>query len=203
MKGKFPNGLASVLKARSVKAADLARSSGQNPQQVSRLVHGERKLTREWAEKLAPHLPDTSPAQLIFASDSKTVARTVPLGDLISAGRFLEMPVRFKEDDDELPEVIEALPEGDWIAFDVIGDSMNLLAPDGSRIFVDRTEQDLENGQLYVVALDDGATFKRFRSPPARLEPESSNPAHQTFFFQDAREARVVGRVRKVVRSFF
>lgn len=202
MKGKYPNGLATVLEARAMRAAELARLSGQTPQQISRLVNGERKLTKEWAERLAPFIPDTSPAELIFASDSRQVARSVPLGDLVSAGNFLEVPVRFQDDIENMDSVIEALPEGDWIAFDVTGDSMNLLAPEGTRIYVNQDEKDLLNGKLYVVALEDGATFKRFRANPPRLEPESTNSDHQAFFFRDLSDAKVVGRVRKVVKDF-
>lgn len=89
------------------------------------------------------------------------------------------------------------LPPGDWFALRVDGDSMDLIAPDGSIIFVDRSDRDLVNERFYVFQGSDGATFKQYMADPNRLEPYSTNKAHKTKY--PKRELFVIGRVRRVI----
>lgn len=85
---------------------------------------------------------------------------------------------------------------GDWIALRVVGDSMNVVSPPDSVIFVDRNDKVLVPGACYVISNNDGeATYKRFMTNPMRFEPYSYNPAHETLYPQ--REPLIVGRVRK------
>lgn len=65
----------------------------------------------------------------------------------------------------------------------VTGDSMNRALPDGSVAVVDPDDLDLVARGIYVVMNGDGeATCKRFMPDPARLEPDSDNPAHKTIY---------------------
>jgi SOS-response transcriptional repressor LexA len=82
------------------------------------------------------------------------------------------------------------------IALRVHGASMNRVAPDGSVIIVDYADRTLVSGGYYVVKHGEGATFKRFRASPDRLEPDSTE-AFETVFVRD--ELEVVGRVTQVV----
>jgi SOS-response transcriptional repressor LexA len=100
----------------------------------------------------------------------------------------------------ELPRILApGLPRGDYIALRVVGDSMNLIAPDQSVIVVDRSDRLLRPRGFYVFASDDQseATFKRWMSKPDRLEPYSTNPAYETIFPEHP--PLVIGRVRKVM----
>lgn len=123
----------------------------------------------------------------------------VPKVSWLSAGKFAEASAVVENEVEEF--VYEDLAAGDWLAFDVVGDSMNVVAPDGSRVFVNRAQREPISGCLYAFVTDDGATFKRFRANPDRLEPMSTNPTHETRFLQDIAEIAVIGRVEKVVNN--
>lgn len=77
------------------------------------------------------------------------------------------------------------------------GDSMDLVAPDGSTIILDPDDVDLYPDRYYVVRNSSGdTTFKQFKSSPARLVPCSSNEAHlEMVLGRDKFEivARVIG----------
>lgn len=88
-----------------------------------------------------------------------------------------------------------ALPEGDWIALEVDGESMDRISPPGSIIFVDRSDTRLSNGGFYVIADENGdATYKRYRPKPMRFEPVSANKDLPTLFPDN--EPIVIGRVK-------
>lgn len=53
---KFPNGIAAQRRKKGLNQSELARRVGTTRQQMGRLERGDRKLTREWAEKIAPAL---------------------------------------------------------------------------------------------------------------------------------------------------
>jgi SOS-response transcriptional repressor LexA len=76
---------------------------------------------------------------------------------------------------------------------------MNLVAPENSLIVVDRSDTLLQPRGFYVFATADHgeATFKRWMNRPDRLEPYSSNPAHETIYPEAP--PTVIGRVRKVM----
>jgi repressor LexA len=81
----------------------------------------------------------------------------------------------------------------------VEGDSMNLVAEEGEGIVVDPRDTNLCDKGYYVIRNESGEmTFKQYREGPARLEPCSDNPAHQTIY--PGREMfTVVGRAKKRV----
>jgi repressor LexA len=65
-------------------------------------------------------------------------------------------------------------------ALTVEGDSMDLVAPDGTTIVIDPDDTDLWPNRRYVVRTRDGeTTFKEFQVDPARLVPCSSNKANR------------------------
>lgn len=72
---------------------------------------------------------------------------------------------------------------------------MDLLVDDGATVVVDPDDRVLFNNRYYVVLNDEGeATFKQFKSDPARLVPCSSNAAHQEIVLGGA-PFDVVGRI--------
>jgi SOS-response transcriptional repressor LexA len=90
------------------------------------------------------------------------------------------------------------LPEGDWIALRVEGESMNRVSPPGSIIFVNCRDRRLVANGCYVITDETGAaTYKRYRpseDPPFRpastedIEPPELSGA-----------VKVVGRVRRTM----
>ncbi|TPW29695.1 LexA family transcriptional regulator [Martelella alba] len=124
----------------------------------------------------------------------------IPLVSFISAGKLSE-PNGHSEPESQTLFPRCNLPNGDWIALKVEGDSMDLYSPPGSIIFVNRLEKDVVDGGLYVVMTDDGdATYKKFRTNPDRLEPQSTNKDHETIFPRGP--VNVVGRVHRTWLDF-
>lgn len=123
----------------------------------------------------------------------------VPLLDsFVSAGNLSPRDAVRPEDVTRYVAV-GALPPGDWIALTVEGDSMDLVSPDGSIIFVNRADQRLLEGGFYVVTLesDDGTTYKRFREHPDYFSPYSTNRDHGPVLLDVP--YRVVGRVYRTM----
>lgn len=52
----YPNGLAACMARKGINDPQLADAAGTTKQQIHKLRHGERKLTVQWAKRLAPHL---------------------------------------------------------------------------------------------------------------------------------------------------
>ena len=143
------------------------------------------------------HVLQTS-ASWILEGFGSPESRQVPLVSWVSAGSLAqpEVPV---EDLAHLP-MIQApdLPDGEWIALRVVGDSMDRISPPESVIFVNRRDKRLIPNGCYVIAGEDGeATYKRFRPDPMRFEPVSINTEHEAIF-PDA-EPIIIGRVRKTM----
>jgi SOS-response transcriptional repressor LexA len=123
----------------------------------------------------------------------------VPMLDsLVSAGN-LSPREAVRANEVERYVAASDLPPGDWIALAVDGDSMDLVSPPGSIIFVNRADTRLIEGGFYVVASDGdhGTTYKRYRSRPEHFAPYSTNRDHGPVLMDDA--FRVVGRVYRTM----
>jgi len=138
--------------------------------------------------------------ELASAGNVRTVDRPVhevPLVSWVEAGDLTETV-----DPYSIGDAAEYIPvthqRNTLIALRVNGQSMNRIAPEGSIVIVDYADKSLISGQYYVVKIDGRATFKRFRSDPARLEPDSTE-AHETVFIRQ--ETDVVGRVIQVINQ--
>lgn len=121
----------------------------------------------------------------------------VPRISWVSAGQLDDQPA--VDDFSEFPTVAAIdLPDGQWIALEVEGNSMNKISPPGSIIFVNLRDKRLAPNALYVVADETGAaTYKRYRpndDPP--FQPASYDDV-QPPNFQGA--VHVVGRVRRSI----
>lgn len=197
MKGKYPNGLAAAMEEHpDITQADLARAIDTSPQQISRLVKGEREMTALWAEKLAPLL-EVAPEVLVFP-ELRTFR--APLLSWVSAGR-LAMQETVRKADIRKYIMLAGLPKGNWVVLEAQGDSMDRIAPDGAYICVNRHDQRLLNDKFYVFTRPDGeSTFKRYRSGnPPRLQPYSTNPDHETI--QMSGDLLVLGRVGRIIND--
>jgi repressor LexA len=84
---------------------------------------------------------------------------------------------------------------------EVDGDSMDRFCPAGAIIAVDPDDRRLVDGGLYAVINDiDDATFKVFRSEPARLEPASHNSVHEPIYI-GSDTVNVIGRIVQITYS--
>jgi len=64
-KSKYPNGLGAAMERAGMTDPDLAARAGTTKQQIFKLRRGERKLTVDWAHRLAPHLGASLPELLL------------------------------------------------------------------------------------------------------------------------------------------
>lgn len=89
------------------------------------------------------------------------------------------------------------MPDGEWFALRVEGDSMDRISPPGSIIIINRKQRLLAANACFVFTDENGAgTYKRYRPAPPRLEPVSTNLTHEPIFLSGQSDPRVVGRVR-------
>lgn len=147
--------------------------------------------------KLAPVL-QTSASWLLEGTENANHFR-VPKISWVSAGAFgTADPVH---DFDEFPLIeVTGLPEGEWVAMEVRGDSMDRLSPPGSTIFVNKADRRLIHNACYIIQdVDGSATYKRYRAGPMRFEPVSTNPAHETLYPPNENSPNIFGRVMRSV----
>lgn len=88
---------------------------------------------------------------------------------------------------------------GDYFALRIKGDSMvgaGIL--DGDYVIV-RRQPTAENGEIVIALLEDEATCKRLRRGGGQVLLLPENPSYQPI---DGREARILGKVTAVLRSY-
>ncbi len=183
-------------------AAELARLARINEVTARAYLNGTRELSAyEPAARIASALSTTVEAILgvrqTRQSGIPASISHIPLVSWVSAGMFADVGQAMIGDDFPLIEMAN-LPDGDWFALTVEGDSMDRISPPGSIILVNRRDRKLVPNGCYVIANEDGqATYKRFRPSPDRFEPVSVNPNHDPLFPDGA--VRVIGRVRRSI----
>lgn len=192
--------LRTLREANGLTQAQLAEKAGTSQPQIKRLEAGERELTREWAERLAPHLGTTA-VRLVFpeALPGTGVQIRARLISWVSAGALTQPEVMPDVEDAPWVYAPDLDADGDWIALRVDGDSMNRISPHDSIIFVNRKDRRLVPNACYVIGDGEGgATYKRYR-PPNTWEPVSTNKAHQPMVVPEGQQPDIIGRVRKTV----
>ncbi|WP_192843847.1 XRE family transcriptional regulator [Aureimonas sp. D3] len=142
--------LRDLRKAAGLHQAELADLAGTSQAQIGRLEKGERKLTIEWAERIAPHL-NTTARNLMFPPD---LAQLAPVVGFVGAGMEV-----FWERDGE-PEFV-VVPPGITVPVEVVtvrGDSMYPIYRNGDRLIFETVARKLEDvvGKECVVELSDG-----------------------------------------------
>jgi transcriptional regulator with XRE-family HTH domain len=132
--------------------ARLADLSGTSQPQIKRLEDGERKLTRQWAERLAPHL-GVAPEQLVFGEKQPA---TVPLVGYVGAGSLATVFSDGQGPFDEVPA-----PDGateNTVSVEIRGESLGSLF-DRWLIFYDEVRDPPRSawiGKLCVIGCADG-----------------------------------------------
>lgn len=190
MNDRPPNRIREIRKSLGWSLDELAARIGEDVSAptISRLEVGRIALTHAWLEKIGAAL-GVPPTELI--RDKSSEVRLVPVIGLVSAGNWMEA---IQHPTGYLP--IPANAAGDRaFALQPQGDSMSNIVAEHEYIVVDPDQLDLIEGKAYIVKNAEGeATFKRYRSDPPRLEPDSSNPKHKPILL--GREPIVtVGRV--------
>lgn len=178
---------------------ELAKHLRIDQSRVAEMKSGKRKVKAEEIPVIARVTGLPPPAELVSDEPDNPKAVRIPVVSWVSAGALMN------PDSQEIigTELFAGLdPRGDWIALRVKGDSMDRISPPDSVILVNRKDKKLVPNACYVVSDgDDGVTYKRYRPNPNRMEPVSTNPAHEPMFFRD--EPRIIGRVMKTILDLY
>lgn len=172
----IPSRIHALRRERQWSLAELAERAGTTASQIMKLEKSQRRLDFDWVKRLAAAF-EISEAELIGqAGEQRNNPFLIPLVGEIAAGNWREAIQHFE---DQVFPPVEGLSK-DAFALRTRGDSMNKIIPDGGYVVIDPAEADLREGKVYAVMNSEGeTTIKRFRSDPARLEPCSTNPAHE------------------------
>lgn len=158
---------------------------------IAKIERSQRNLTAEWALRFAEafDVPASEISDDFADARLRVPAKAIPVIGMVAAGNWQEAV-------EHTDKYIEApRPSGNAFGLVVHGHSMNKIAPEGATVIVDPEQPELHDGSYFVVTNGEGeATFKQYRSNPARLEPVSDDSSFKTLMLgQDAFE--VVGRV--------
>lgn len=204
--------------ARDIKSQILERVDerleklGISPRAASIKANGTPDIIRNWKTKeVLPRIDtlvqlaralDVTPEWLAFGAGEEAT-QAVPLISWVSAGAFgAADPVH--DLDDATRITVTDLPEGDWVALRVTGDSMDRISPPDSIILVNRSDKKLVANACYIVQDADGsATYKRYRPNPDRFEPVSTNTAHEPLFPDPGNMPAIFGRVGRTLLSLY
>ena len=130
-------------------------------------------------------------------SCDNTVMLNLPVMGRSAAGRPIEM-VSIPEE----PVTINGEPRvraGDFIVI-AVGDSMiEAGIHDGDQCVI-RPQDQVENGEIALIAVDDGSTIKRFYQDDQGIHLKPCNPAHPTQHYDVDAPIRVLGRFITVVK---
>lgn len=184
------------------RAAGISKDAIRNMQRAAK-TPGRGGVSTRTIQALAPVLQTNAGWLLDGTGDENQIDPMVSAARLISwvsAGHLATPDAVLAGDDARLVYAPNLDPTGDWIALRVEGDSMDRVSPPDSIIFVNRRDRSLVPNGCYVFSDGEGgATYKRWRPSPNRLEPVSTNLEHEPIFLAEAQEPMVIGRVRRSV----
>lgn len=176
------------LKAKGMRQVHLANALGIDPDKVSKSLGsaGVRTFSEDEMRVIRQMLrEDGDPVEV-------DAFPTLPVIGQVQAGNWSEAVQRPAG---TMPSLSHNTPRNAF-GLDVMGDSMDKIAEEGTRIIVDPDDKSFYPGKYYVVINDRGeTTFKQFRADPARLVPCSNNPAHHDIVLGGDETFTVVGRV--------
>ena len=176
------------LKIRGMKQVDLVNLTGIGKSSISTYLTGEYEPKQRNIYKIAKAL-NVSEAWLMGLDVPMERTQNIqnigdeviqiPVYGKISAG----LPIEMQTDSiiDHIYIEKSETKRGKFFALEVVGDSMDKIIPNGSRVVV-RQQEELENGEIGVIAINGyEATVKRYErdNDNVYLYPESNNPEHR------------------------
>lgn len=175
-------------KARLSQAA-LARLANTSQPQIKRLEDGDRTLTKEWAERLAPALHVTA-EDILFPERSRFAEVVMaPVLGTIQAGVWREAVAILEPERMPIVDIDGRAPESLYV-LRVAGDSMDMYVRDGGYVvcmnlhafgreirpgMIVHVERRKFDGELVETTLKELALLEGKQA----LVPRSSNPSHK------------------------
>lgn len=195
---RVPDVLRQVLDVTGLNQATLAKKISVSQGTISKWLSDQVSPNKtQWDAVLELIAGEPRLVHLLETAGGPSIAR-VPLISWVSAGDLADAESRVPLDDVPMLAVAD-LGRGNFFALRVEGDSMDRLSPPGSIIIVNRADRELMPARSYVFSVRGETTYKRWQPDPDRIEPYSTNPAHQAIFIKRHRDLAVVGRVWRTV----
>ena len=176
----------------------LAKRTGVSQKAIAKWEAGRTKTRPARLKELAEALECTED-WLLGGDDKPSAPDGVGLISWVQAGNLAEVYDAYQPGDAEM-WVDYPARHSKMIALRVKGTSMNRVSPENSIIIIDLLDREMTSNRLYVVKIGDEATYKRYRSSPPRLEPDSTDP-HDTIFL-NGENILPVGRVVRTMMDF-
>lgn len=195
------NALKEYMKQNGIKAPALAKLVGCGQPEIWRLAkypeRGGRKMTAEWAKRLAPHL-DVPPEALLFSDNLDVVieadnVRPVHVRGETAAGRWFEQEEVFDDEPPMISMVLGKYQKLPQFAFRVVGNSMNRKRIHNGDFVVCvpyfEARSVITDGDIVVVERRRGHLTERTVKQVERIAdgwelwPRSTDPAHQEPIF--------------------
>jgi transcriptional regulator with XRE-family HTH domain len=228
MQNELINWIKAGLKKPGKQKNELARAIGRSPSTVTDIMNGKRRIAIEEIPQIAAYLDEAPPAmpgiemrprpEVALAAEGRLFP--VSVAGPVQAGSFIPID----EFDQSEPEIFYEPADPDFprarrTAFDVIGDSMNRLAPTpilpGSRVIGVNYEDigiPLRDNMVVVVQQERDAGFLRewsikqieLQDEHVVFHPRSSNPRHKPIVVprnlqpDDGREVMILALVREI-----
>lgn len=134
-----------------------------------------------------------------FRSTSKKRARLIPLLGQVTAG----IPVLAEENiEDYLLLPGEIVKEDTVFLLRVRGESMKDAGILPGDLVIVRQQPSAENGEIVVALLSDEATVKRFYRQNKSIVLQPENPAFKPIIISANENARILGKVIGLIRTF-
>lgn len=192
---KIGRRLEELMRLRGVRASEVARMAGVQPQTLYSILYRDSASVRPQTLRALARVLEV-PLSYFYedAPGLPVQRRRVPLLGEVAAGE----PIFCEQVEGEF---VEGAGGCDF-ALRVAGDSMEPGIRRGEIVFVKRQE-DVLDGQIAVVIIDGEATLKRVYHLAAGVQLVSDNPAYEPMLF-DARNSdviRILGRAVSVSRE--
>lgn len=125
----------------------------------------------------------------------KEKVRKIPLLGTIAAG----LPILAEQNIEEYFS-LESNVRADF-CLRIKGDSMiNAHILDNDIVFI-RQQEDLQNGEIGAILIDNQATLKKFYRVDGKIMLQAENPDYQPIFF-DHGDIRILGKITATLRSY-
>ncbi len=202
--------LKEAREARGLTQTELAKLANTSQPQIQRLEVGDRKLTKEWAKRLGPHLHISAKELMFGAADEEKTPTTIevegglPVVGTSRAGDWLDitMAEASEHEFETIPVSRNSrFPYARQYALLVMGDSMNKLFTEGTYVIcVDYPESGLELKPGMIVHVERTISGRQLVETTVKkvgngqLLPLSTNPRHQPIPLEGNDDTEIVVR---------
>ncbi len=182
------------LDKHSMEQSDLADKLGVSQSSVSHWINGNKYPRIDTIEKMA-EIFNVRKSDITDEPRSRSNSKRIPLIGTIAAGQPI-LAEQNIEDYFSLDNKIKA-----DFCLKIKGDSMiNVNIMDGDIVFI-RKQDDLEDGEIGAVLVDDSATLKRFFRENGSVILQSENFTYKPMVISKG-EVRILGKMVASLRQY-